>query len=152
MESAGTAHRSAGPARAGLSRRKRSALRAVAASLCLLPLLTAADTEPAREDDLFDLTLNELLEITVTSVSKRPEPLSTAAAAVFVITSEDIARAGITTIPEALRLAPGMEVAQIDGNKWAVSARGYNGRFSNNDNVHNHQRNTGTCRTLSSRT
>ena len=70
----------------------------------------------AKDGDLFDLSLTELLELEVTSVSKRAEPLSTAAAAIFVITADDIVRSGVASIPEALRLAPGMEVAQIDSS------------------------------------
>ncbi len=66
----------------------------------------------------------------ITSVSKREEDLFTTAAAVSVITSEEIRRSGARSIPEALRLAPGMSVAQMDANKWAVTARGFNSRFA----------------------
>jgi iron complex outermembrane receptor protein len=71
------------------------------------------------------------MNIEVTSVSKKAQKLSSAAAAIFVITQEDIRRSGVTSIPEALRMAPGVQVAHIDANKWAISARGFNGRFSN---------------------
>jgi iron complex outermembrane receptor protein len=71
------------------------------------------------------------MDIEVTSVSKKEEKLFQTAAAVFVITQEDIRRSGLTSIPELLRLAPGVEVARIDGTKWAVSARGFNGRLAN---------------------
>jgi len=71
------------------------------------------------------------MEIEVTSVSKRPQPMGEAAAAVYVITNEDIRRSGATSIPEALRLAPGLHVAHIDANKWAVTARGFNSQFAN---------------------
>ncbi|MFO1351638.1 MAG: TonB-dependent receptor [Gammaproteobacteria bacterium] len=67
----------------------------------------------------------------VTSVAKTPQKLVDSAAAVTVITQEDIRRSGVTSIPEALRLAPGIEVARIDANRWAVSARGFNGLFAN---------------------
>ncbi|MEM6605046.1 MAG: TonB-dependent receptor [Pseudomonadota bacterium] len=83
------------------------------------------------EDELFDLSLDELLDVEVVSASKRPESVFDAPAAVFVITAEDIRRSGVTSIPEALRLAPGIEAAQIDSNKWAISVRGYKQRFSN---------------------
>ena len=66
----------------------------------------------------------------ITSVSKREEDLFTTAAAVSIITSEEIRRSGARSIPEALRLAPGMSVAQMDANKWAVTARGFNSRFA----------------------
>jgi iron complex outermembrane receptor protein len=81
--------------------------------------------------DLTDLSIEDLMNISVTSVSKRSQPLSEAAAAVFVITQEDIRRSGATTIPDALRMVPGVQVARIDANKWAVTARGANGRFAN---------------------
>ena len=67
----------------------------------------------------------------VTSVSKRPEKLSDAAAAIYVITDEDIRRSGATSIAEALRLAPGLEVARQDSHTWAISSRGFNDEFAN---------------------
>ncbi len=71
------------------------------------------------------------MDIEVVSVSKKEEKLFETAAAVYVITQEEIRRSGLTSIPELLRLAPGIEVARIDGTKWAVSARGFNGRLAN---------------------
>jgi len=79
--------------------------------------------------DLTELSLEELMNIEVTSVAKKPQKLSDAPAAVYVITGEEIRRAGATTIPAALRLVPGVHAARIDANKWAVAARGFNGRF-----------------------
>ncbi len=92
------------------------------------PPASASERPPA---DLTALSLEELMAVEVVSVSRRPEPISSAAAAVFVLTREDVRRSGATTIPEALRLVPGLQVARIDGNKWAISARGFNGRFAN---------------------
>ncbi|WP_157199601.1 TonB-dependent receptor plug domain-containing protein [Methylomonas koyamae] len=83
------------------------------------------------ETDLTDLNLEELLAVKITSVAKKVQPLQDSAAAVFVISDEDIKRSGATSIPDALRLAPGIDVGRIDSNKWAVSARGFNGRFAN---------------------
>ncbi len=80
---------------------------------------------------LSELSLEELLNIQVTSVARKPQALSESAAAVFVITADDIRRAGVTSIPEALRLVPGLHVARIDSSKWAISARGFNGQFAN---------------------
>lgn len=77
------------------------------------------------------LSLDELLDVTVTSVSRKEQILSDAASAIYVITQEDIRRSGMTQIPELLRMVPGMHVAQIDANKWAISARGFNGRYAN---------------------
>jgi iron complex outermembrane receptor protein len=88
----------------------------------------AEDSPPV---DLAELTLEELMDIEVTTVSRKGENLFHAAAAAFVITQDDIRRHGYTSIPEALRLVPGMQVARIDANKWAVSSRGSNGRFAN---------------------
>ncbi|MCA1851871.1 MAG: TonB-dependent receptor plug domain-containing protein, partial [Beggiatoa sp.] len=72
------------------------------------------------------LSLEELMEIEVTSVSKHPERLSETASAIQVITQEDIRRSGATRLPEALRLASNLEVAQVDSRQWAISARGFN--------------------------
>ena len=84
-----------------------------------------------RNPDLTELTLEELMDIEVYSASKSMQKLSETAAAIFVITQDDLQRSGATSIPEALRMVPGLQVARIDANKWAVSSRGFNDRFSN---------------------
>ncbi|MBZ5512065.1 MAG: TonB-dependent receptor [Acidobacteriia bacterium] len=84
---------------------------------------------PAR--DLTEATIEELMNITVTTVSKKEQTLTSAPAAVYVITQEDIRRSGVTSLPEALRLAPGVQVAQLTSSDWAVSIRGANSRFAN---------------------
>ncbi len=76
--------------------------------------------------DLTGLSLEELMNIDVVSVSKQREPLQQSAAAVFVLDGETIRRSGITSIPEALRLVPGVQVARIDSHTWAITARGFN--------------------------
>ena len=81
--------------------------------------------------DLADLSLEQLANIEVTSVSRRAERLSDAAASVFVITSEDIRRSGVTSLPEALRLAPNLLVARSNANSYAISARGFNNSIGN---------------------
>ena len=81
--------------------------------------------------DLSQVSLEDLMNIEVTSVSKKEQKMSQAAAAIFVITEEDISRSGAANIPDLLRMVPGMDVSQIDANSWAVSARGFNGQFSN---------------------
>jgi iron complex outermembrane receptor protein len=81
--------------------------------------------------ELKKLSLEELVDLQITSASRRPERLSETAAAVDVITAEDIERAGVTNIPDALRLGTEMDVAQVDGHTWAISARGFNGTISN---------------------
>ncbi len=72
------------------------------------------------------MSLQQLMRIEVTSVSKTPEKLTAAASAVQVITGEDIRRSGATTIPEALRLAANLQVAKVNASQWAISARGFN--------------------------
>ena len=92
----------------------------------------AAKSAPEEDlDYLKKLSLETLLDTEVSSVSKKMEKLADAPAAVFVITAEDIRRSGATSIAEALRLAPGVEVAQIDANKWAISIRDFNDRYAN---------------------
>ncbi|HET6216654.1 MAG TPA: TonB-dependent receptor plug domain-containing protein, partial [Acidobacteriaceae bacterium] len=71
------------------------------------------------------------MNLPVTSVSKTEQSLSQAASAIFVITPEAIRRSGANNIPDLLRMVPGLDVARINANTWAVSARGLNARFSN---------------------
>jgi len=85
----------------------------------------------AADDDLTQMSIEALMGMEVTSVSKREEKLSDAAAAIYVITGEDIRRAGVTSIPEALRMAPGVQVSRISDNAWAISARGFAEEFAN---------------------
>lgn len=104
------------------------------ALLLILPVprvLQAASTSGALPNDLIDMSLEALMNIEVTSVSKKKEKQSGAAAAVFVISNEDLRRWGVTTIPDALRRVPGLQVARIDANKWAITSRGFNSRFAN---------------------
>jgi iron complex outermembrane receptor protein len=81
--------------------------------------------------DLTSRSLEDLMNVQVTSVSKKEEKLSRTAAAIFVISAEDIQNSGATNIPDLLRMVPGMDVAQINANTWAISARGFNAEFSN---------------------
>lgn len=90
----------------------------------------AAD-EDINADSLLNLSLAELTEIEVTSVSKREEKQSEAAAAIFTITEEDIKRSGATAIPELLRMAPGITVTKAGASSWTVTSRGSNDQFSN---------------------
>jgi iron complex outermembrane receptor protein len=100
-----------------------------AAAVLLLAVLAAplsAQTQLAQAGDLNRLSIEELAQIKVTSVSKTAEPLSEAATAVFVITQDAIRRSGANSIPEILRLAPNLQVARLDANNYAVTARGFN--------------------------
>ena len=83
------------------------------------------------QKNVIDLSLEDLLNVEITSVSKKAQLLSDAPAAIFAITSDDLRRSGATSIPEALRMVPGINVARIDSNKWAITSRGFNGRFAN---------------------
>jgi len=91
----------------------------------------ASPDTPQEARDLTEATIEELMQIEVTSVAKKEQKLNQVPAAVYVITQEDIRRSGLTSIPELLRLAPGVEVARISSNQWAITARGFNGRFAN---------------------
>ena len=81
-------------------------------------------------DELVAMSLEELMEVKISLTSRAEVSLFETAAAAFVLTSDDIRRAGATSLPEALRLVPGMQVASVDANKWAVSARGFANRFA----------------------
>jgi iron complex outermembrane receptor protein len=97
---------------------------------CVGALVLAAVTAWGQAG-LGDASLEELLNVEVTSVSKKEQKLSRTAAAVFVIGHEDIRRSGAQNLPDVLRMAPGVEVAQIDANAWAITIRGFDSRFSN---------------------
>src|SRR5437588_2401015 len=99
---------------------------------CLL-LLRIANGDPAdqsSEGHLKRLNLEQLGNIEVTTASKEPVKVLRTPAAIYVITQEDIRRSGATSIPEALRLAPGVTVARIDSSKWSIGIRGFGGRLS----------------------
>ena len=100
--------------------------------LIAISLLTSAAYPSLAQQtpDLTQKSLEDLMNIQVTSVSKREQTTSQAAAAVFVISREDIRRSGALNIPDLLRMVPGLDVAQIDADKWAISARGFNGQYS----------------------
>src|SRR5690242_11160878 len=103
--------------------------------LWLAPVLLGGDQQqnvPALVPQvaLKNLSLEELSQIDVTTPSKTPVKAFQTPSAIYVITGEDIRRSGVTTIPEALRLAPGVEVARIDASKWAIGIRGFGSRLS----------------------
>jgi iron complex outermembrane receptor protein len=98
--------------------------------LCLAFLLLCSPAARAG-DDLSDLGLEELMQVEVASATRRSEPLSRIPAAVTVLTEEDIFRSGATSVPEVLQLVPGVHVAQMNTDRWAVGIRGFNGLLSN---------------------
>ena len=94
-------------------------------------LAQRSDQEPGPAMDLTTMDIEDLMNIKVTSVSRREEKLSRTASAVFVIGPEDIRGSGALNIPDLLRMVPGVDVAQLTANTWAIGVRGFNGRFSN---------------------
>jgi len=99
---------------------KRAALAVVVSAFCVAPA-GAAGGLGAR--DLSEATLEDLMNIEVTTVSKKEQKVSQSAAAIYVITQEDIRRSGMSSVPELLRMVPGLQVAQAQGGQWAISAR-----------------------------
>lgn len=112
---------------------------AIAIGACVLGCAAAARADPnsgaeavpagevAPPDDLADLSIEQLAQLPVRSASKREEPLSAAPAALYVITSDEIASSGAMSLPEVLRLAPNLSVQQVDASQYSISARGFNG-------------------------
>ena len=99
--------------------------------LALLVLLAGWPGLAQQSTDLSNASLEDLMNIQVTSVSKKEQKLSQAGAAIFVITQEDIRRSGATNIPDLLRLAPGVDVARVSANQWAISIRGFSDLYAN---------------------
>ncbi|MDG4475537.1 TonB-dependent receptor plug domain-containing protein [Thiovibrio frasassiensis] len=114
------------------AKKRKPSLSRKATTLTAISILMAS-SQPcwAAHPKITALSLEELLSVDITSVSKKTEKASDAAAAVFVVSQEDIKRSGATSIPEVLRMVPGLQVARIDANKWAVSSRGFNAFSSN---------------------
>src|ERR1700730_1462710 len=105
---------------------KHSHLSLAAALLMAIPVWSQE-----KPKDLAEKSIEDLMNMEVTSVSKKEQKLSSVAAAIFVITQEDIRRSGATNLPDLLRMVPGLDVAQINANTWAISARGFNLEFAN---------------------
>jgi iron complex outermembrane receptor protein len=112
-------------------RRGRRLFAVMVAGLLLCPGRAAGQATASAPGTLKKLSLDQLMDLEVTSVSKSPEKLSEVASAIQVVTAEDIRRSGATSIPEALRLATNLEVAQVDSRQWAITSRGFNNLFAN---------------------
>ena len=91
----------------------------------------AQAVEPSVDEDLLDMSIEELMEVQITLASKKEESLFAAAAAAYVISNEDIRRSGATTVAEALRMVPGLHVSSINSNTWAITSRGFQDQFGN---------------------
>ena len=105
-------------------------MRALACELVLMVLPMLAAQAQNAPPDLTALKIEDLMNVDVTSAAKKEQKLSQVPGALFVITTEDIRRSGATNIPDLLRMVPGLEVAQINPSTWAISARGFNGEYS----------------------
>jgi iron complex outermembrane receptor protein len=136
--SASTSQRGGGDSLPGIDANiARSAWRFGLRSAALGLLLAAARASAQKADtiaapsELKRLSLEQLMDINVTSVSRKSEKLSQVASAIQVITNEEIRRSGATSIPEALRLAPNLQVAKVGAHQWAITARGFNSTTAN---------------------
>ncbi len=118
-----------------MSRGRPAGLVAGAALLALAPqpLFAQAPAEEAETvEALRDLSIEQLARIEVRSASKQAEPIGRAPTSIFVITGNDIHRSAATSLPEALRLAPNLQVQQLDARQFAITSRGFNGAESSN--------------------
>ena len=107
------------------------ALLSCAVGITSCSVMLAADArEPQTSKDLDQMSLEQLTKVEVSSVSRKDQELFRTPAAVYVITRDDIDMSGVNSLPELLRIVPGMQVAQIYANEWAVSSRGFNSRFA----------------------
>ncbi len=109
----------------------RALRNAVPPMLLLLPAAAGAQMLLAQAPQLADLSLEELGNLRVTTAALRPERYSDTPASIYVITNDEIRHAGATTLPEALRLAPNLEVAQVSATSYAISARGFQNVITN---------------------
>ena len=112
-------------------RRHRTLARGGAISLALAAAAHGAPAQTLAAGSLADLTLEQLANIEITSVTGRPERAQDAAASVFVITADDIRRSAATSLPEAQRLGPNLQVARLNAGQYAISARGFNNAIGN---------------------
>ena len=104
---------------------------ALAAGMATAPVSFAQQNAQQNPPDLTSKSIEDLMNIEVTSASKKEQKLSRVAAAIYVITQEDIRRSGATNIEDLLRIVPGVDVAEINGSTWAIGARGFNEQLSN---------------------
>ena len=126
----GLIHGAGGPARGSRHPEVCNVLRRGYLSLTVAVLMTIPAWPQQKPKDLSDKSLEDLMNIEVTSVSKKEQKMSRTASAIFVITAEDVRRSGARNIPDVLRMVPGLDVAHIDSNKWAISSRGFNEQFA----------------------
>lgn len=97
---------------------------------CLSASFGFAEQDYQLNKKIMDIPLEDLMNVKISTVSRKPQNISDTAAAVFVISQEDIRRSSANSIPELLRMAPGLSVARIDASKWSITSRGDSGRFA----------------------
>src|SRR5687768_6849123 len=110
---------------------RKAAIRSRCLPCVLLLAAASAGAQEPSPEQLAEMSLEELGAIEVTSVSRRPQRLAEAAASIYVIGADDIRRSGATSLPEALRLAPNLQVARTGAGPYAISARGFNNSIGN---------------------
>lgn len=115
----------------GTSTTRRRLLCCCGTALALLGLAPALALSQQASDDLTQKSLEDLMNLQVVSASRKVQRISQVAAAIYVITQNDIRQSGAQNIPDLLRMVPGLDVAQINAYTWAISARGFNDEFSN---------------------
>ena len=117
---------------AGDGNKKREWAMRPVATLCSLICALSAPVASAAADtnEFLDMSLEELVDYRLMSMSRKEQRVADMAAAAYVISADEIRRSGAQSIPEALRLVPGLNVAQISANHWAVSSRGFNERYA----------------------
>ena len=125
------AHGARRTAPASLKSKLRKVLRRRHVGLAVAVLMTIPAWPQDTIRDLGNKSIEDLMNIEVTSVSKKEQKLWRIASSLFVITQDDIRRSGATNIPDVLRIVPGLDVAQINGSTWAISSRGLNSQFAN---------------------
>ena len=111
--------------------RTRQTLRFLCAASIFLLSVPSFGAEADKSKEMAELPLEQLMDVTVISASRKNQSLSEVASSVFVINQDDIHHSGATTIPDLLRMVPGVQVASVDGTTWAVSIRGFNGTYAN---------------------
>jgi iron complex outermembrane receptor protein len=108
----------------------RFARRVIVSALLVSTASTATLAQTVSTGDLARASLEELMNIKITSAERKEQRADEVPAAVYVITQDDIRRSGMTKLPEIFRLVPGMQVAQVNASEWAVSVRGFNSVYS----------------------
>ncbi|MFN8221467.1 MAG: TonB-dependent receptor plug domain-containing protein, partial [Fimbriimonadales bacterium] len=93
--------------------------------------LGVVGTAHAQDQDLGSMGIEDLMKLQVTTASRQEQVFMNVPAAIYVVTGDDIRKSGAVTVPDMLRMVPGLQVFVVDGNKWSVSIRGFGSRYAN---------------------